>query len=295
LIHYLFLFSFFFWGIGGNRDSNHIVYAAHEFRSKGYDVVAFIARGCGGLQLTTPESFTAARTTDLLQVLKHIKSTYPNRDIFAVGYSLGAGILLKYLGQTSENSLLSAAVAVSPSWNFLLSTPVFEWWSRFRLVGNSDLNSFFLNSSSGGLREYLMDHIHYLSTHPSNLVKIKETLQAKNVREFDHSAVVPVHGYRDVDHYYYDASAINHSRGITTPTLALSSDDDPVCSALGCPWDDLSIFGTGLVVARTRVGGHVAFSTFGLLFGETTSWMDIVALDWFEAYRMYKERQQIQK
>lgn len=121
--------------LGGNRESNHIVYAGHEFRSKGYDVVAFIARGCGGLNLTTPESFTAARTSDLQYAIQQIKSQYPNRELFAVGYSLGAGILLKYLGQTGDNSHLSAAVAVSPSWNFLLSTPVFEYWSRFRLVG----------------------------------------------------------------------------------------------------------------------------------------------------------------
>lgn len=104
-------------------------------KSKGYDAVAFIARGCGGLQLTTPESFTAARTSDLQYAIHHIRALYPDRDIFAIGYSLGAGILLKYLGQTGDNSFLSAAVAVSPSWNFLLSTPVFEFWSRYRLVG----------------------------------------------------------------------------------------------------------------------------------------------------------------
>jgi predicted alpha/beta-fold hydrolase len=112
------------------------VYAGHAFQAKGYDAVAFIARGCGGLALTTPESFTAARTTDLQFAIKHIRALYPNRDVFAIGYSLGAGILLKYLGQNGDNSLLSAAVAVSPSWNFLISTPVFEYWSRLRLVGS---------------------------------------------------------------------------------------------------------------------------------------------------------------
>lgn len=126
-----------------------------------------------------------------------------------------------------------------------------------------------------------------MRTHPSNLIKIDKTLESSNVREFDHNAVVPVHGYRDVDHYYFDASAIHHSKGISTPTLALSSDDDPVCAVDGCPWDNKELFGPGLVVARTRVGGHVAFSTYDLLFGKTTSWMDLVAIDWFEAYQMH--------
>lgn len=255
-------------------------------------MVAFIARGCGGLQLTTPESFTAARTSDLQFAIKHIRSLYPNRDVFAIGYSLGAGILLKYLGQNGENSSLSAAVAVSPSWNFLISTPVFEFWSRLRLVGKSLKVCSLLIPCAEGLREYLLDHISYLRSHPSNLIKIDETVKATNVREFDHYAVVPAHGYRDVDHYYFDASAINHSKGITTPTLALSADDDPVCAVEGCPWDDMELFGPGLVVARTRTGGHVAFSTYELLCGKTTSWMDLVAVDWFEAYQRQHQQQQ---
>jgi abhydrolase domain-containing protein 1/3 len=288
---------------GGNRDSNHIVYAGHAFRAQGYDVVAFIARGCGGLPLTTPESFTAARTSDLQAALLHLRSLYPETNFFAVGYSLGAGILLKYLGQAAKTSQLSAAVAVSPSWNFLISTPVFEFWSRYRLVGKCSLSlsfssisllSLLLTIVSGllveGLREYLLDHLSFLRSHPLNNIKIDQTLTAVNVREFDQYAVVPAQGYRDVDHYYFDASAINHSKGITTPTLALSSDDDPVCSVEGCPWDDKTQFGPGLVVARTRVGGHVGFSTYELLLGKSTSWMDLVAVDWFEAFQMQKRK-----
>jgi hypothetical protein len=40
--------------------------------------------------------------------------------------------------------------------------------------------------------------------------------------------------------------------------------------------------------ARTRVGGHVGFSTYELLLGKSTSWMDLVAVDWFEAFQMQK-------
>lgn len=122
-------------GLCGNRESNHIVYAGHEFLKQGYVVGAFIARGCGGLELTTPESFTAARTSDLAYVLERIHKHYPKCSIAAVGYSLGAGILLKYLGQHEDQSLLTAAVAVSPSWNFLTKTPYFDTWSTLRLAG----------------------------------------------------------------------------------------------------------------------------------------------------------------
>lgn len=105
-------------------------------------------------------------------------------------------------------------------------------------------------------------------------------LNSKNVSEFDHHCVVPVHGYNDVAHYYTDSSACHRACTIKTPTLAISADDDPVCSAEGCPTltDE---FGSGLIVARTVVGGHVAFGT-GFLPG-VKSWMDDVVCDWLDA------------
>eukprot|EP00602_Paraphysomonas_sp_CaronLab_P011216 CAMPEP_0185041702 /NCGR_PEP_ID=MMETSP1103-20130426/41364_1 /TAXON_ID=36769 /ORGANISM="Paraphysomonas bandaiensis, Strain Caron Lab Isolate" /LENGTH=310 /DNA_ID=CAMNT_0027581559 /DNA_START=155 /DNA_END=1087 /DNA_ORIENTATION=- len=260
-------------GLCGSSESPHIVYAGHEFKARGYTVCAFISRGCGGLPLTTPESFTAARTSDLAEALEHIRSRYPDRRLCAVGYSLGAGILLKYVGERGDRSLLSSAVAVSPSWNFLKVTPWFQTWSSTRLVE--------------GLRGYLLDHMDYLKNHENNRVRIAETLRAKDVREFDHHAVVPVHGYRDVDHYYQDSSAVHHAHNITTPTLALSAEDDPVCAVEGRPMD-ISTYGDGLVVVTTRTGGHVAF-TRGIHFFSTRSWMDDVAIEWLEANQAYDE------
>ena len=111
-------------------------------------------------------------------------------------------------------------------------------------------------------------------------MNIEEALGCKTVGEFDHHAVVPVKGYDDVNHYYRESSAIHISHAVVVPTLAVSSDDDPICNAESCPADAARL-GEGLVVARTRVGGHVAFAD-GLFLG-TSSWQDKVAVDWCKA------------
>ncbi len=106
--------------------------------------------------------------------------------------------------------------------------------------------------------------------------------------EFDQHAVVPVHGFDSVDHYYTESSAIHRSHNITTLTLAISAEDDPVCSVDGCPTLDNSNknssmhdghaeIGEGLVVVRTVVGGHLGFGC-GFLPG-VVSWMDQAAVD----------------
>lgn len=76
-------------GLCGSTESPYISYAAKKFHSEGFTVVSFIARGCGGVPLTSPESFTAARTSDLAYALNHINVKHPNRKIFCIGYSLG--------------------------------------------------------------------------------------------------------------------------------------------------------------------------------------------------------------
>jgi abhydrolase domain-containing protein 1/3 len=101
---------------------------------------------------------------------------------------------------------------------------------------------------------------------------------SKNIRDFDLAAVVPVMGYRDVEHYYTEASACRVSGRITTPTVALSSADDPVCSVEGCPTTQEAL-GPGLVVVQTQKGGHVSFMEG--VFPTSRGWMDAVAEEWF--------------
>ena len=100
----------------------------------GYRPVVVVARGCGSLKLTSPQGFTGARTEDFHFAVDYIRSLYPlDIPMFAIGFSLGAGILLKYLG-THDNIPFTAAVAVSPPWNFHKTTSVFSIWSS--LISN---------------------------------------------------------------------------------------------------------------------------------------------------------------
>ena len=121
-------------GLCGDSESAYITFAAYALQKRGYDVVSFVSRGCGGLALTTMEGFTAARYSDLQEALEYMKKQDSCRPIFCVGYSLGAGILLNYLGASGQKSVLTGAVAISPSWNFLLQTPVFSLWSALPLI-----------------------------------------------------------------------------------------------------------------------------------------------------------------
>ncbi len=55
-------------------------------------------RGCGGLELSVGLN-TAANTDDLRMAVELVAKRYPLSSIFVVGYSLGANILVNYLGE----------------------------------------------------------------------------------------------------------------------------------------------------------------------------------------------------
>jgi len=253
-------------GLCGNSDSHYITHLIPLLDARGYRAVVMIARGCGGLKLTTPEGFTASRTSDMRHAVKLVRSQPFVSEMYGVGFSLGAVLMLKYLGEEGDKTPLQGAVAISPSFDFAKTPPHFELWSRLRLVK--------------GLIEWAKNHEEVLSKHPQ--IRWDEVMNAENVRKFDAAAVVGPYGYKDVDHYYEDSSPRYKTGGITVPTLSISAEDDPVCCATSVPSHGHDEIGPGLVACVTNAGGHVSFpeGPWG-----TEAWTDRVVLDWIQSCR----------
>lgn len=51
--------------------------------------------------------YSASFTEDLRQVVKHVGSRYPKSNLYAIGWSLGANILVRYLGQVGNALIFS--------------------------------------------------------------------------------------------------------------------------------------------------------------------------------------------
>jgi hypothetical protein len=75
----------------------------------------------------------------------------------------------------------------------------------------------------------------------STVARLEELLPhsaaPSTVREFDAATIVPMFGYRDVMHYYRDASSGRLLGDVGIPFLMLNALDDPVCAASGIPVD----------------------------------------------------------
>lgn len=48
--------------------------------------------------------YSASFLGDMREVVAHVTGRYPNANVYAVGWSLGANILVRYLGQVSKKN-----------------------------------------------------------------------------------------------------------------------------------------------------------------------------------------------
>ena len=67
-----------------------------------------------------------------------------------------------------------------------------------------------------------------------------------------------MHGFRDVEHYYSEASSHEWIKYIRIPTLILSAADDPICPVDGLPVKEV-LNNASIIAVKTLEGGHVSY------------------------------------
>lgn len=239
-------------GLTGGSDNEYIRWMTLYASSKlNLCCVIAHARGCGRSQLTSPRSFCAAHTDDLRASLKYVRSIVgDDTPVFAVGYSLGAGILTKFLGEEGSACSLQGAIVCCASFDMLLSNANMEQWLHARTYNRRLTNN---------LIRYIRQHEHhFVQNEPSFESNLLHAYQAKTIRDFDTRIIVPQYGFRDVEHYYEEASSYDSLQHIRIPTLILSAIDDPICPINGLPIDDI-VRNPSIIAIKTLEGGHVSY------------------------------------
>ncbi|MFZ5442641.1 MAG: YheT family hydrolase [Myxococcota bacterium] len=226
-------------GLEGSSESGYMRLMLHHAQQRGWSAIALNARSCSGEPNRQAASYSSGDYRDLSWLVRELEGR-----VFAVGFSLGASVLLNFLARDRAAERLSAAAAVS--------TP-------FRL----ELGARFLDSGDFIARRYLA---HFLpSMKAKALAKAKQhpgTLDAEAIaattrlRDFDHLVTARLFGFESAEHYYAHCSAAGLLERISTPTLLLSSKDD----ALAPPaLPDGVERNSALEVHLTERGGHVGW------------------------------------
>ncbi|CAM9277406.1 unnamed protein product, partial [Chrysoparadoxa australica] len=274
-------------GLNGHSEEAYVLYMMEVARQAGWRAVAFNHRGCGGTKLTSPWGYCGAFTGDLRMAVNQIKRRYPESPVLAAGYSLGANLLVKYLGEEGAHGStpLAAAVSVSNPWDFARNpigaihappgTPRLSIWES--LV--SKVYGFALTT---GLKQYVREHRDAPALRKKHkLFDLDGVLSCNGMREFDDMITVPMWGYDNVNHYHQDASSYRYLDQVKAPLLCLNAEDDPICPARLWP-EEKAKANPHVVFVGTKAGGHLGWCVgFNPLC--RAAWTDQLMMDYFKA------------
>ncbi len=265
-------------GLEGSSYSVYIQHLAALARARGWKVTVLNLRGCARDPEDTwtwipnrrPRLYHSGDTGDPDFVIRLLRAREPETTLVAVAVSVGGNILLKWLGENPDQSLVAAAATMSVPYDLGAASRHME-----TRVGRTYLRWFLPT-----LREKML---FVADRYPEirERMDVEAAKRAVDFHPFDHVATAPMHGFDGADDYYERCSSIRFVGRIRTPTLCLSARDDPFLP--GHVLDRLDREASAAVhLEVTRRGGHVGWVA-GVHPRSVRYWAEERVLDWIAA------------
>src|SRR5581483_4079421 len=246
-------------GLTGGFESKYLRGTAQRLVARGWRTVALQLRGSGPDTNRLPRCYNHGDTEDFHTLCAELRRREPRTPLYAAGWSMGANILLKALGETGGQSPLEAAVAACAPFQL---EPCAERLRRgFPRVYQRHL--------LGNLATILRRKHGPVPVLPA--ADLEAALGAADFLVFDDAYTAPVNGYANARDYYSRASCGQFLRHIRRPTLIVNALDDPFMVPEIVPTAEQLAPAVTLELARH--GGHIGFVAAGR-GGRPEYWLD---------------------
>lgn len=238
-------------GLEGSAHSSYVLQTSRALAEHGIRTVAMNFRSCSGEPNRTARFYHAGETGDLGFLLDLLATRFPDATLLGAGFSLGANVLLKYLGEQGEASRIRAATAISIPFDLgrgsdkLAASFMGRVYTRHfvrRLVVKYRLKR------AAGVR---LDGVE---------LDERRMRRWSSFRDFDDALTARLHGFADADDYYTRSSSAGYLHGIRVPTLLVHALDDPFVDERAIPHEAIGA-NPHLHAAFVPRGGHVGFIT----------------------------------
>ena len=162
---------------------------------QGVPSVVFNSRGTSDSPVTSPQFYSASYTGDTRLVAAHLRNKYPNAALIGVGWSLGANILLNYLGEEGDAAPLVAAVSLCNPFNLVVS-------NRHISRGFNRIYDLNLGKTLRNIFQKHRGQFEDANARESTGVLAEMVDECRTIRDFDEQVTHKVFGWDSVDDYY---------------------------------------------------------------------------------------------
>lgn len=234
-------------GLQGDMKSSYVRRLLRQCERRGWRGVLLNYRGRGEPN-RFPHSYHCGMTSDLHYLVHHLRQREPHTPIATVGYSVGANICLKWLGESGQRGdSLPVVAAVGVSAPFHLGvvagrigrglSRVYQWYLlrslRRDILRKLQLMDLGLPLDRGALR------------------------RIRTFSVFDRCVSAPLNGFKDAEDYYARTRTDVLLRHVNVPTLLLHARNDPLVPTHVIP--EPGEMSDKVTLELMRSGGHMGF------------------------------------
>ncbi|CAO2648326.1 Nn.00g075930.m01.CDS01 [Neocucurbitaria sp. VM-36] len=239
-------------GLTGGSHEVYLRETIAPLTAAGWTACVVNGRGCAMSKVTTPQLFNSRSTWDVRQTINVLQQLFPNRPLYAVGFSLGANILTNYCGEEGSRCVLKAAVVCSNPWNLeVCNTELQRTWLGLEVYCRT------MGKNSMGLFER---HREQILKNPD--IDLEAVLKSRYLFEFDRHVQCPTWGYPTEGAYYRDAQSVDALLAVRIPFLGINAEDDPISSKYAIPYEEFKQ-NPYAVLCTTNWGGHLGTFQLG--------------------------------
>lgn len=235
-----------FHGLEGNSKSNYAKSLMATTLAKGWRGVVIHFRGCSGEPNRLPRVYYAGDTPEINLLLTRLREQNLQAPIYAVGVSLGANALLKWLGESGEQAkgIIDKAAAVSAPMDLAASATALDNGLNRILYTPRFVDSMRPKALS-------------MSARFPGLLDDEKIKSAKTIHDIDNAVTAVLYGAKDAEDYYVKNASKPWLSKIELPTLILNAKNDPFLPANTLP--TIHEVSATVTLEYPETGGHVGF------------------------------------
>jgi uncharacterized protein len=253
-------------GLEGNSTRSYVLGMVQALNNGGWDAVAVNFRGCSGESNRTLRFYHSGETSDLDTVVSRALDLGSHKELALIGFSLGANVILKYLGERDDGIHASIKKAVVFSVPCDLTSSSLKlgrlsnrlYMRRFLKMLHEKIRMK-MDALPGSINDHGYEHI-------------------KNFKDFDDAYTAPIFGFKNAEDYWKRASSKPFLLEISVPTLVVNAADDPFLGEACYPVEEATRSKT-LFLEVPDHGGHVGFVAFN---NQNQYWSERRALSFLE-------------
>lgn len=232
-------------GMEGHGQRPYITGPALLFNENDIDAICVNFRCCSGELNLKYSSYHSGKSEDLDDVVKHVVSLKKYDSIFIKGISLGANMLLKYLGEgNSIPPQVKGGMAVSAPCDLSGSAKALH-----KIINLP----YQINFLCGLVKRLKLKQKQF-----PDLISKSQVRSIFTLNDFDEVYTSRAHGFKNAQDYYEKASSLQFLKSIKTPVLVLNALNDSFLSKNCYPYKEAEQ-NPFLYLETPAKGGHVGF------------------------------------